>query len=90
MKPENMKLADTIENMTSPEHDDRFKAEYNQLNIRAAKLKYIIDEYHAGHLAFIPKTPILLLEEQYYIMMAYKCILIKRSFIERIDISGMD
>ena len=85
-----MELKDTIQLMTSSDYKERFKAEYDQLNIRTARLKYQLDEYHAGRLHFLPDTPIVLLEQQYHIMMAYKCLLIKRSQIERIMLDELD
>lgn len=57
-----MELQDTIELMNSPEHKDRFKAEYWQAKIRYDKLDDMTVKYEARTLIFIPKCSLELLK----------------------------
>lgn len=82
-----MNLIDTIEDMTSPDYNKRFLAEYNQLNIRYKKLCEMMDKYEEGKLDFIPKTPIEIFRAQAVYMLLYKAILLHRAEeFENIDL----
>lgn len=85
-----MELKDTVEAMLSKDYKERFKAEYNQLNIRLNKLRDMIEKYEAGKLDFKPTTPIDILKIQAWHMSAYKVMLIDRARIESIDIESED
>lgn len=85
-----MELIDTINDMTSSDYKKRFKAEYNQLDIRLKKLRDMIEKYEAGKLDFKPTTPIDILKIQAWHMSAYKVMLIDRARIESIDIESED
>lgn len=81
-----MDLIDTIEGMTSTDYKERFKAEYQQLNIRSDKLKSLINDYSENKLNFTPSTPIHVLQTQLYYMKSYLTILEKRAIYEGINL----
>ena len=81
-----MELNDTIDLMKSNDFNDRFRAEYYQLTIRAEKLSDMIDKYKAGTLPFKPKCNIDILDAQYELMTAYLCVLKERAIIEGIEL----
>lgn len=81
-----MELIDTIDGMTSTDYKERFKAEYQQLNIRSDKLKSFIKDYSENKLNFTPSTPIYVLETQLYYMRSYLSILRKRAIYEGINL----
>lgn len=86
-----MELKDTIEAMNSPDYKERFKAEYNQTQIRYEKLRNFCDKielatkYHVGE---EPKhdCPLELLREQQAKMGAYLHLLELRAIIEKVDL----
>lgn len=81
-----MVLKDTVAQMTSDDYKDRFEAEVNQLEIRIAKLKDMIEKYKAGKLEFIPACPPELLDQQLKSMYDYLRCLRTRAEIEGIEV----
>lgn len=79
-----MELKDTVELMNSSDYKDRFKAEHEQLRIRAFKLKNMLDNW--DNLGFTPSCPKELLQEQLNAMAKYKSILVNRARIENINL----
>ncbi len=79
-----MELKDTVELMSSSDYKDRFKAEHEQLRIRAFKLKNMLDNW--DNLGFTPTCPRELLQEQLNAMAKYKEILVHRARIENINL----
>lgn len=79
-------LEDTIKGMTSEDYKERFKAEYQQLNIRSDKLKALIKDYSENKLNFTPSTPKHVLETQLYYMQSYLTILRNRAIYEGINL----
>jgi hypothetical protein len=78
-------LLSTIKGMTSSDYQERFKAEYKQLQIRCDKLRAMLDKYFAGELDFKPKCSYNLLHMQYVHMMDYYrnlCVRAEREGIE--------
>ena len=86
-----MELKDTIEQMTSPDYKERFKAEYAQLKIRTERLGDFIGRifYAQAKGTEEPKhdCPLTLLQLQHDRMCNYMDLLEKRAFIEHIDLS---
>ena len=85
-KGEKMELKDTIEQMTSKDYKDRFRAEYYQTLIRYQKLESIVIKYEAKTLLFYPTCGIDLLKEQLRHMGNYLRALKIRAEIEEIEI----
>lgn len=81
-----MKLVDTIEMMSSPVYQERFKAEYMQLDIRIKALSNVIEKYNNGTLQFTPDCDIEILIEQLVHMRNYRNILKQRAIIENINL----
>lgn len=81
-----MDLKDTVALMNSADYKERFKAEYDQLNIRATKLRDMIEKYKAGKLDFTPTCPVELLERQLKAMVEYQKCLQLRAEIEGIEV----
>ena len=81
-----MELKDTFEMMTSPDHKERFKAEYYQLCIRQGKLIDMLVKYKAGTLGFVPECSYDLLYEQAQTMGKYILLLRTRAQIEGIEL----
>lgn len=83
-----MDLNDTIPGMTSEDYKERFKAEFQQTAIRAARLYKILDLVNRGEApnCFKPTCPISILEEQYIAMIKYLTILKLRARYENIDL----
>lgn len=79
-------LSSTVDLMCSDFYDDRFKAEYIQLDIRTKRLEDFIGRYKDGKLCFKPNCDLDVLEKQLDVMKAYKAILENRSKIENIVI----
>ena len=79
-------LKDTIDLMTSDDHQDRLKAEYWQTRVRHDRLHEIIVKYSANTLEFTPESPLELLEIQSTAMMNYLKALEIRAEIEGIDL----
>ena len=80
-----MELKDTITLMTSEDHRDRFRAEYQQTKIRYDKLHKMLVRYDAGTLHFEP-TNISLLREQAAAMGRYLYLLEERAEREQIEL----
>lgn len=81
-----MELKDTIEMMNSPDHKERFKAEYMQTKIRYQKLHRMCIKYEAGTLDFTPTCSLELLKEQKAAMGRYLGCLEVRAEIEGIEL----
>lgn len=81
-----MELGNTVGMMLSPDYKERFRAEYDQLKIRRAKLESMLERYDAGTLDFVPTCPVSLLREQAYVMGSYIRILEARAEIERVEL----
>lgn len=81
-----MDLKDTVALMNSADYKERFKAEYDQLNIRATKLRDMIEKFKAGKLDFTPTCPVELLERQLKAMVEYQKCLQLRAEIEGIEV----
>lgn len=85
-----MELKDTIENMTSADYKERFKAEYYQTKIRYEKLKNFCNRIEVAELMGTepPKhdCPLALLREQQQFMGMYLSDLEKRAIIEEIQL----
>jgi hypothetical protein len=82
-----MVLADTVEMMTSEDYNERFKAEYYQLKIRAEGLERMLEKYKAGTLEFKPSCPYDLLHRQLKNMKLYMWDLEERAGIEGIKLN---
>lgn len=85
-----MELKDTIQMMISEDYRLRFKAEYQQLQIRIQKLERIIETYNAQEPEFIPTCPESLLRSQLKTMQKYAFILEARACIENITDLNLD
>lgn len=83
-----MELRDTIKMMDSPDYNDRFMAEYYQLQLRADKLANMLGKYKAGTLTFKPSCDYELLYEQLIFMWQYMRILELRAKIEGVALNG--
>lgn len=81
-----IELKDTIAGMTSADYKERFKAEFQQTYIRWKKLTDMIEKHKAGTLGFTPTCSIELLEEQRNQMLWLLEILMRRAFIEKINV----
>ena len=81
-----MELKDTVAPMLSEDYAERFRAEYQQLYVRAGKLEAIIDAYDAGTLEFTPKCSYELLCWQLQTMREYLKILGIRAEAEGIKL----
>lgn len=79
-----MELKDTIQMMISDDYRLRFRAEYQQLQIRIQKLERVIENYNAQEPEFIPTCPERLLRSQLDTMKIYAFILEARACIENI------
>ncbi len=84
-----MKLVDTIEMMSSPVYQERFKAEYMQLDIRIKALSNVIEKYNNGTLHFTPDCDIEMLMEQLVYMRNYRNILKQRAIIENVNLEAL-
>lgn len=82
----NNEFHNTIYGMISDDYKGRFKAEYQQVKIRKAKLNKVIDGYYKNTLSFKLDTPIELLHKQYDLMSDYLFILGVRAKIEGINL----
>ena len=81
-----MELERLIELMKSEEYEDRFRAEYYQLEDRIDKLANMLEIYKAGTLNFTPSCSYELLSYQLQTMNAYKRVLEERAEIEGIEL----
>lgn len=85
-----MELKDTINDMTSSDYKERFKAEYQQLKVRHDKLDTMTAKYQAGTLEFEPTCPLtLLLEQQEYMFRYLRCLKVRAEY-EGIDLESED
>ena len=80
-----MELKDTIELMISDNYDNRFRAEYYQLEVRIDKLQTMLEKYKNNQLDFVPKCSYDLLSKQLEAMVEYRNCLLERAIIEDID-----
>ena len=80
-----MELKDTVELMISSDYNDRFRAEYYQLEVRIDKLQTMLNKYKNNQLDFVPKCSYELLSKQLEAMIQYRDCLLERSIIEDID-----
>lgn len=80
------KLEETIDLMLSENYQDRFKAEYEQLEIRIQGLAKMLVDYRDGNLRFVPKCSYDLLNGQLKAMQMYSEYLQERAEIEVIDL----
>ena len=80
-----MELKDTIELMTSYYYNDRFTAEYCQLDIRIKKLQAMLKKYRDNELDFVPSCSYELLNKQLEAMINYRDCLLERAIIEDIN-----
>lgn len=80
-----MELKDTIELMISDNYDNRFRAEYYQLEVRIDKLQTMLEKYKNNQLDFVPKCSYELLNKQLEAMIQYRDCLLEREIIEDID-----
>jgi hypothetical protein len=81
-----MELTETVELMESSDYQDRFRAEYYQLETRASKLSNMIADLATGELSFEPKTPDWVFRQQLNAMIDYLNILGARAQIEGISL----
>ena len=77
-----MELSDTIKDMLSDSHEERFMAEYNQLTIRINKLAAMLDKYENKQLDFKLNCPVIFLYQQLSHMIAYQQVLRNRALVE--------
>ena len=80
-----MTVLDMFSNDPENGYKNRAKAEYNQVKIRAEKLRSMLDKYATGTLNFKPNCSYDLLHSQYVFMKAYMNILEERAKIENIE-----
>jgi hypothetical protein len=72
--------------MNSSEYNERFRAEYFQLQNRVNRLSIILDNYRKGTLNFKPKCSIKLLDGQMRGMLIYKTHLEEAAKIQGISL----
>ena len=80
-----MNLKDTVELMISSDYNNRFTAEYCQLDIRIKKLQDMLKKYRNNQLDFVPSCSYELLSKQLEAMIQYRNCLLERSIIEDIN-----
>ena len=80
-----MNLKDTVELMISSDYNNRFTAEYCQLDIRIKKLQAMLKKYRDNELDFVPSCSYELLSKQLEAMIQYRDCLLERSIIEDIN-----
>lgn len=81
-----MELQDTINDMISSSYKERLRAEYNQLKIRAEKLRSFLLKWDRGELNFTPSCSKEILTDQLEYMIAYLTVLQERLIIEDISL----
>ena len=81
-----MELQDTIKLMNSTDYNERFKAEFLQLQIRIGKLEKMLKGYREGTLDFTPNCSYDLLHTQLVYMECYMNVLEERAKIEGIEL----
>ena len=81
-----LELKDTVELMNSADYEDRFVAEYLQLDIRTRKLEEMVNKYKRGELNFTPSCTVGMLESQLEAMKEYRLMLMMRAKKENIEL----
>ena len=81
-----MELQDTIKLMNSTDYNERFKAEFLQLQIRIGKLERMLKGYREGTLNFTPTCSYELLHTQLVYMECYMNVLEERAKIENVEL----
>lgn len=81
-----MELSDTITLMESKNFEDRFKAEYYQLDNRMSGLSKMLEKYKKGELDFKPNCSYDLLNGQLKAMDMYASYLEERAILENIEL----
>ena len=81
-----MELQDTIKLMNNADYNERFKAEFLQLQIRIGKLERMLKGYREGTLDFTPNCSYDLLHTQLVYMECYMNVLEERAKIEGIEL----
>ena len=81
-----MELQDAIKLMNSTDYNERFKAEFLQLQIRIGKLERMLKGYREGTLDFTPNCSYDLLHTQLVYMECYMNVLEERAKIEGIEL----
>ena len=84
-----MKLADTVEMMSSSDHKERFKAEYAQLVIRYNGLRNMLEKWDNGTLEFEPTCPRSTYNLQIKAMTDYIAVLEARAVMENVDLESV-
>lgn len=79
-------LKDTAEKMLSSDYKERFIAEYMQAEIRAAKLKTLLDKCQRNELDFALDCPLQVLVDQLKAIVQLLCILKTRAMYEKINL----
>lgn len=77
-----IELKDTLEQMTSEDYKERFKAEYYQLAIRYQKLRTMLNKWDNGDLNFEPSCPRSIYNIQIKAMTDYLAVLEARAVME--------
>ena len=67
-----MKLTDTIKGMNSSDYQERFRAEYFQLQNRIESFDKTLDDYRKGKLKFETKCTLKMMDGQMNTMIMYK------------------
>ena len=81
-----MELQDAIKLMNSTDYNERFKAEFLQLQIRIGKLERMLKGYREGTLDFTPNCSYDLLHTQLVYMECYMNVLEERAKMEGIEL----
>lgn len=81
-----MNLKQTVEDMCSADYKQRFKAEYDQLDIRMTGLVNMLNKWDKGKLDFTPTCPRGIYDLQLKAMQDYLRILLIRAQIEKVDL----
>lgn len=84
-----MKLADTVEMMSSSDYKERFKAEYAQLVIRYNGLRNMLEKWDNGTLEFEPTCPRSTYNLQIIAMTDYIAVLEARAVMENVDLGDV-
>ena len=84
-----MKLADTVEMMSSSDYKERFKAEYAQLVIRYNGLRNMLEKQDNGTLEFEPTCPRSTYNLQIKAMTDYIAVLEARAVMENVDLEDL-
>ena len=84
-----MKLADTVEMMSSSDYKERFKAEYAQLAIRYNGLRNMLEKWDNGTLEFEPTCPRSTYNLQIKAMTDYIAVLEARAVMENVNLESV-